>query len=78
MLFAVETGIDELIAAEIKAMADIVDGEPIVLRGRLFLKEKEHFGFEDGFSQPKIEGRPKKSKAPIPRMGNPRSSRTPR
>lgn len=62
MLFAEETGIDQLIQAEMKAMADIVDGEPIVLRGQLFPKEKEHFGFEDGFSQPKIEGRPKKSK----------------
>jgi Dyp-type peroxidase family len=62
MLFAEETGINQLIQAEITAMADIVDGQPIVLRGQLFDKEKEHFGFEDGFSQPKIEGRPKKSK----------------
>jgi Dyp-type peroxidase family len=62
MLFAEETGINQLIQAEITAMANIVDGQPIVLRGQLFDKEKEHFGFEDGFSQPKIEGRPKKSK----------------
>ena len=62
MLFAEETGIDQLIQAEMRAMADIVDSEPIVLRGQLLDKEKEHFGFEDGFSQPKIEGRPKKSK----------------
>jgi Dyp-type peroxidase family len=62
MLFAEETGINQLIQAEMTAMADIVDGEPIVLSGQLFPKEREHFGFEDGFSQPKIEGRPKKSK----------------
>src|SRR5215468_8893913 len=62
MLFAEEPGIDQLIEAEITAMANIVDGQPIVLRGQLFDKEREHFGFEDGFSQPKIEGRPKKSK----------------
>jgi hypothetical protein len=62
MLFAEKTAIDQLIQAEITAMANIVDGQPIVLRGQLFDKEKEHFGFEDGFSQPKIEGRPKKSK----------------
>ena len=62
MLFAEETGIDQLIEAEVKAMADIVDGKPIVLSGQLFPKETEHFGFEDGFSQPKIEGRPRNSK----------------
>lgn len=61
MLFAEETEIDQLIQAEMRVMADIVDSEPIVLRGQLVDKEKEHFGFEDGFSQPKIEGRPKKS-----------------
>ncbi len=69
MLFAEEPGIDQLIQAEMKAMADIVDGEPIALRGQLFPKEKEHFGFEDGFSQPKIEGRPKKSKGADSKKG---------
>ncbi|MBR1247504.1 Dyp-type peroxidase [Bradyrhizobium sp. AUGA SZCCT0169] len=67
MLFAEETGINQLIQAEMTAMADIVDGEPIVLMGQLFPKEREHFGFEDGFSQPKIEGRPKKSKGANPK-----------
>jgi len=62
MLFAEETAINQLIQAEMAAMADIVDDQPIVLRGQLFPKEREHFGFEDGFSQPKIEGRPKKGK----------------
>jgi hypothetical protein len=60
MLFAVEREITDLIQAEMTAMADICDGAPIVLRGQLFPQEREHFGFEDGFSQPKIEGRPKK------------------
>jgi Dyp-type peroxidase family len=69
MLFAAEAEINQLIQAEMKAMADIVDGEPIVLRGQLFDKEREHFGFEDGFSQPKIEGRPKKSKDAHSRNG---------
>jgi len=69
MLFAVETEISHLIQAEMTAMADIVDGEPIVLRGQLFPKEREHFGFEDGFSQPKIEGRPKKSNGANSRNG---------
>lgn len=62
MLFAVEETLDALIEAEIEAMHGIIDGQPIVLRGQLFPELKEHFGFADGFSQPKIEGRPKKNK----------------
>lgn len=62
MLFAEKGKLDQLIAAEMKAMDGIADGTPIVLRGQLFPPEmKEHFGFADGFSQPKIEGRPKKA-----------------
>lgn len=62
MLFAVEAEIDQLIQDELNALAGIADGKPMVLRGQLFDQEIEHFGFEDGFSQPKIEGRPNKSK----------------
>jgi Dyp-type peroxidase family len=62
MLFAAKQTLGELIEAEIEAMHGIVDGKPMVLRGQLFPETKEHFGFADGFSQPKIEGRPKKSK----------------
>jgi Dyp-type peroxidase family len=69
MLFAVEAEINQLIQDEMNALAGIVHGQPIVLRGQLFPKEEEHFGFEDGFSQPKIEGRPKKSKDANSRNG---------
>jgi Dyp-type peroxidase family len=71
MLFATEETLDELIEAELEAMEDIVDGMPKVLRGQLFPDTdarlgrritKEHFGFSDGFSQPKIEGSPKKKR----------------
>jgi Dyp-type peroxidase family len=69
MLFAVETEIDQLIECEMTAIADVIDGKPIVLKGQLFDREREHFGFEDGFSQPKIEGRPKKDKGADSRHG---------
>jgi len=59
MLFGVETEINQLIRDELNELAGIAAGPPIVLRGQLFPQEREHFGFEDGFSQPKIEGRPK-------------------
>jgi Dyp-type peroxidase family len=61
MLFAVKGKLEPLIEAEKQAMRGIADGEPIVLRGQLFPPDmKEHFGFADGLSQPKIEGRPKR------------------
>jgi Dyp-type peroxidase family len=61
MLFAEKDTLERLIETEIKAMQSVADGAPIVLRGQLFPPDmKEHFGFEDGFSQPKIEGRPKR------------------
>ncbi len=63
MLFAVETEIDQLVQNELNELAGVAVGRPIVLRGQLFPKEREHFGFEDGFSQPKIEGRPKRQEA---------------
>lgn len=63
MLFAEAETLERLIEAELAAMHGIAEGKPIVLRGQLFRPEmKEHFGFADGFSQPKIEGRPKISK----------------
>ena len=39
------------------------------LSGQLFPKEKEHFGFEDGFSQPKTRAARKKSKDANSRNG---------
>jgi Dyp-type peroxidase family len=60
MLFAEKGNLEKLIEAEMAAMHGIADGKPIVLRGQLFSDKKEHFGFADGLSQPKIEGRPKR------------------
>lgn len=71
MLYAVEEELDRLIDAELKALDGVLDGEPKVLKGRFFpdpdarpgnegRTTKEHFGFSDGFSQPNIEGRPKR------------------
>lgn len=64
MLFATdETSLEKLIESEIEAMQGISDGDAIVLKGRLFYPEmKEHFGYVDGLSQPKIEGRPERKK----------------
>jgi Dyp-type peroxidase family len=62
MLFAAKD-LDKLIENELEAMHGIIDGKPMVLRGQLFPPDmKEHFGFADGCSQPKIEGRPKKDR----------------
>ena len=63
LLFAAdETSLEKLIAAEIEALHRIADGEPIVFKGRFYPDMKEHFGYVDGLSQPKIEGRPKRNK----------------
>ena len=43
-------------------MDQVAERDPIVLRGRFFPELKEHFGYVDGLSQPKIEGRPKREK----------------
>lgn len=67
MLFATdETSLKKLIESETEAMQSIADGDAIVLKGRLFCPDmKEHFGYVDGLSQPKIEGRPeRKNKNP--------------
>jgi Dyp-type peroxidase family len=60
LLFAAdEISLEKLIEAEREAMHRIADGGPIVLKGRFYPDMKEHFGYVDGLSQPKIEGRPK-------------------
>jgi Dyp-type peroxidase family len=67
LLFAAdEISLKKLIDAETEGMHRIADGGPIVLRGRVYPDMKEHFGYVDGLSQPKIEGRPKRktNKAP--------------
>ncbi len=67
LLFAAdEISLERLIEAEREAMHRIADGGPIVLKGRVYPDMKEHFGYVDGLSQPKIEGRPKRktNKAP--------------
>ena len=61
LLFAAdEKSLQKLIEIESTAISGIVDGNPIVLKGRLYPDMKEHFGYVDGLSQPKIEGRPKR------------------
>jgi Dyp-type peroxidase family len=55
-----DTSLKALVEAETKAMQGIADGAPIVLKGRFYDDMKEHFGYVDGLSQPKIEGRPKR------------------
>jgi Dyp-type peroxidase family len=71
LLFAAdETSLQKLIKAEREAMYSIADGEPIVLKGRLYPDMKEHFGYVDGLSQPKIEGRPKRTKNKDPDKNN--------
>jgi Dyp-type peroxidase family len=62
LLFAAdESSLQELVDAEIKAMAGVAEplcheARPFILRGRVFDDKKEHFGFRDGVSQPLIEG----------------------
>ena len=72
LLFATdETSLKKLIESEIAAMQGIAAGDAIVLKGRLFCPDmKEHFGYVDGLSQPKIEGRPKR-KNKNPEKGTP-------
>lgn len=70
MLFAQDGALNSLINAELQAMQGIVAGVPKQLRGRLYPDTdgdgnnitKEHFGFSDGYSQPEIEGRPKRKR----------------
>lgn len=50
-----------LVEAEINAMAGAepalrLNGEPLIIDGRIYDDRKEHFGFRDGISQPLIEG----------------------
>jgi Dyp-type peroxidase family len=69
LLFAADDkSLDEQIEIEGAKLDQVAERDPIVLKGRLFCPDmKEHFGYVDGLSQPKIEGRPKKrekNKAP--------------
>ncbi len=59
---------------ELNELAGIAAGPPIVLRGQLFPKEREHFGFEDGFSQRRSRAA-RKAEMPITGMESARSSR---
>jgi Dyp-type peroxidase family len=68
LLYASEEHVlQALIHAELRAMnggAEVVvtgdhgNGQPVIVRGRLYDDAKEHFGFIDGISQPIIEGSP--------------------
>lgn len=64
LLFATdEKSLDEQIKIEGARLDQVAERDPIVLKGRLFRPDmKEHFGYVDGLSQPKIEGRPKREK----------------
>jgi Dyp-type peroxidase family len=66
-----EPSLQKLIDAEKAAMQRIADGDPIVLRGRFLPEMKEHFGYVDGLSQPKIEGRPERRKDKSADKSNP-------
>jgi Dyp-type peroxidase family len=63
LLYAVDDdALKKLIDIECDALHRIANSEPIVLKGRFFPEMREHFGYVDGLSQPKIEGRPKRKK----------------
>jgi Dyp-type peroxidase family len=64
LLFAAdEKSLDEQIKIEGAKLDQVAERDPIVLKGRLFCPDmKEHFGYVDGLSQPRIEGRPKRNK----------------
>ncbi|MCP4620639.1 MAG: peroxidase [Bradyrhizobium sp.] len=63
LLYAADDdSLKKLIDTEMEALRRVADGEPIVLKGRYFPDMREHFGYVDGISQPKIEGRPKRKK----------------
>jgi Dyp-type peroxidase family len=66
-----ETSLQKLIDTEREAMLRIADGDLIVLKGRFLPEMKEHFGYVDGLSQPKIEGRPERNKDKSADKSNP-------
>jgi deferrochelatase/peroxidase EfeB len=63
LLFAAdEKSLEELIEIERAELQRVAERDSVVLKAQLFPDMKEHFGYVDGLSQPKIEGRPKKWK----------------
>ena len=63
LLFAAdEESLEKLIQIERAELHRVAEHDSVVLKGQLFPDMKEHFGYVDGLSQPKIEGRPKKGK----------------
>jgi hypothetical protein len=63
LLFAADKGsLDTLIESEQEKLGSITDSKVFVLKGQFCEDMKEHFGYVDGLSQPKIEGRPKRKK----------------
>jgi Dyp-type peroxidase family len=71
LLFAADKdSLDKLIDAEQEELRPVADDKPLVLKGHLYSDNKEHFGYVDGLSQPKIEGRPKREKNTAPETSN--------
>jgi len=72
LLFATdETSLKELIRSEGEQLDRVAERDPIVLRGHFRPEMREHFGYVDGLSQPKIEGRPKRDKTGAPDKHDP-------
>jgi Dyp-type peroxidase family len=72
LLFAADDkSLDEQIEIEGAKLDQVAERDPIVLKGHLFCPDmKEHFGYVDGLSQPKIEGRPKRKTDKAPEKDN--------
>jgi Dyp-type peroxidase family len=71
LLFATDDeSLNEQIKIERAKLDQVAERDPIVIKGRLFPDLKEHFGYVDGLSQPKIEGRPKRGKKKAPGKNN--------
>jgi Dyp-type peroxidase family len=71
LLFAAhKDALDKLIDVEEEELRPVADGKPLVLKGHFGSDQKEHFGYVDGLSQPKIEGRPQKQKKTAPETSN--------
>jgi Dyp-type peroxidase family len=71
LLFATDDeSLNEQIKIERAKLDQVAERDPIVIKGCLFPDMKEHFGYVDGLSQPKIEGRPKSGKKKAPGKNN--------